>query len=84
MGEGGGTGMKIKSIIREMSDERMGIEIRIDGETVFDVWEDEPEDMNLSRTLKDCLKVPDLLKLAYEAGKNGEDFEVEHIAEKMP
>jgi hypothetical protein len=84
MGEGGETGMKIKSIIRELSDDRSGIEIIINGEMVFDVFEDEPEDMKMCRTLKDCLKAPDLLRLAYEAGKNGEDFEVERIDEERP
>lgn len=51
-------------------------EIHIDGELMFRVFEDEPEDMILSRTLSDCLSIPKLLEMAYLAGKNGETFEL--------
>jgi hypothetical protein len=56
------------------------IEILIDERRVFDVFEDDPEDMTFYRTLKDCLKVPELLERAYKAGKAGEEFVLEKIA----
>ena len=42
----------------------------------FSIGSGEPEDMYLFRNLSDALDVPDLMQMAYEAGKNGEDFEV--------
>jgi hypothetical protein len=72
-----GDTMKVRSVVWE--EPEMGIMILIDGKKAFDVFEDEPEDMKFYRTLQDCLKVPDLLRLAYEAGKNGEGFELERI-----
>lgn len=41
----------------------------------FSMGTGEPEDMSLSRDLSDALDVPDLMRMAYEAGKNGEDFD---------
>jgi hypothetical protein len=68
--------MLVQNILWENEDERIiGVSVKIDGEIEFDVFEDEPEDMTFLRTLKDCLKVSDLLKLAYEAGKNGKSFD---------
>lgn len=37
----------------------------------------EPEDNNLSRNFSDVYSIPKLLKKAYNAGKNGEKFEIE-------
>ena len=42
----------------------------------FRIGRGEPEDMHLFRDLADALDVPELMKMAYEAGKNGEDFEI--------
>lgn len=39
----------------------------------------EPEDMTLDRDLSDAWNVVELLKLAYNAGKNGEELEIEQI-----
>ena len=39
----------------------------------------EPEDFSLSRDLSDAFKIQDLLILAYNAGKSGEDIEIEKI-----
>ena len=36
----------------------------------------EPEDMSLTRDLSDAFNIVDLCKLAYEAGKRGEDIEI--------
>ena len=39
-------------------------------------WDGEPEDANLGRDFSDCYAIPNLMKMAYEAGRNGEDFEI--------
>jgi len=46
------------------------------------IGEGEPEDMYLFRDLSDAYSVASLVRLAYEAGKAGEDFEYEFIEEK--
>ena len=58
----------------EARDYSNGIEIYINEKKVFDAFDGEPEDSNLSRDFSDCWGVPDLLKLAYDAGINGEEF----------
>jgi len=62
----------------EDRDDRDGIEIYINEKKVFDVFDGEPEDSNLSRDFNDCWGVPDLLKLAYDAGINGEEFTISY------
>lgn len=42
----------------------------------FSVGAGEPEDMFIFRDLNDVLDVPELMKMAYEAGKAGEKFEI--------
>ena len=61
----------------EKHDYRDRLVIKVDGKEMLDVYDGEPEDNNLSRNFNDCLQVPDLMKLAYEAGKKGEELEVE-------
>jgi hypothetical protein len=39
----------------------------------------EPEDFSLTRDLNDAFKIQDLLVLAYNAGKAGEDIEIEKL-----
>lgn len=36
----------------------------------------EPEDMSLGRDLSDAFRIKELVKFAYECGKNNEDIEV--------
>jgi len=50
--------------------------IKIDGKKEFSVYDGEPEDANLYRNFNDCWKITDLMKKAYQAGVNGEPFEV--------
>lgn len=69
--------MKVKVIHSDLSDYRNALKIEIDGKRVFSVCDGQPEDSNLSRAFNDCYSIPDLLKRAYEAGKNGESYEVE-------
>lgn len=54
------------------------IEITIDNKLVFEVSDGEPEDSNLGRDFGDCYLIPNLLEMAYKAGKNGECFEIEN------
>lgn len=46
------------------------------------IGEGEPEDMYLFRDLSDAYSISDLIKLAYEAGKAGEEFNYELIEER--
>lgn len=60
-------------------DNRGGITIRVDGKNMFSIWEGEPEDMTMGRDLNDANSVPELMRLAYEAGKRGEEFYIEEV-----
>lgn len=40
--------------------------------------EGEPEDANLGRDYSDVYNIEDLLKMAYDAGKNNETLEIDH------
>jgi hypothetical protein len=77
--------MKVKTITRSESnltkcDYRDKMTIEVDGKDVFEVYDGEPEDSNLGRDFSDCFKIPKLMKMAYDAGKNGE--EIEFISEE--
>ena len=74
--------VEIKSLTDEAIDKRDYrdiLEITINGKTVFSVFDGELEDANLRRDFNDCWKISDLMQLAYDAGKNGEEFEVSHM-----
>ena len=73
--------MKIVETITTDDDYRQTLTIEVDGKGIFGVGDGEPEDSNLSRDFSDCLIVTDLMKMAYEAGKNGEEWEYELIEE---
>lgn len=55
-------------------DYRDFVDIQIDGKTMFSVWDDEPEDSNLSRSFSDVYNIGTLMKISYEAGVKGESF----------
>ena len=57
--------------------------IRIDDKQVFEINDlsDSPEYSTFDRDLSDCNRIPELLRMAYEAGKNGDFFEIEYIKE---
>jgi len=63
----------------EKRDCRNMLEILIDGKSSFAVFDGEPEDATLARDFNDCFSIPRLMQIAFSAGKNGEDFEVEEI-----
>ena len=73
--------MKIVERITTDEDYRQSLTIEVDGNIEFAVGDGEPEDSNLARDFSDCLSVIDLMKMAYEAGKNGETWEYELIEE---
>ena len=60
----------------EACDYREAMQIDIDGEKVFSVFDGDPEDANLSRDFSDVFSIPALLQRAYTAGKNNELFEL--------
>ncbi len=43
---------------------------------LLEFWDGEPEDANINRDFNDVYSITDLMKMAYDAGKNGEDFTV--------
>ena len=57
-------------------DYRSAVEITVDGDVVFGVRDGEPEDSNLGRDFSDVFEIPNLLQMAYDAGKNGEGFSI--------
>lgn len=72
--------MKVIEIHRSDGDtyeERKWLEILINDKKVFSIGSGEPEDMSLDRDLNDAHKITSMMKEAYEAGKNGEPFELE-------
>ena len=75
--------MVVKLISRSKSnlsehDYRDKMVIEVDGKDVFEVYDGEPEDSNLGRDFSDCFKIPKLMKMAYDAGKNGETIAFEN------
>ncbi len=71
--------MEVKQIHRVLEDgyeDRAWLEISIDGEEIFSIGSGEPEDMSLGRDLKSAWNVLPMMRLAYQAGKNGEPFTV--------
>jgi len=53
--------------------------VKIDGETKARFYDGEPEDANMGRDFSDVFTIPDLMRLAYDAGKRGDNFIVERI-----
>jgi hypothetical protein len=70
--------MKVTVRTCEFDDYREAIEITTPKNGVS-FYDGEPEDSNLGRNFCDVYQIPALMKEAYEAGKNGETFEIENI-----
>jgi hypothetical protein len=60
-------------------DYRQAFHIKINDKVVFQVWDGEPEDANLSRDFSDVYSIPELMREAYSAGKQGEDFKMVNV-----
>ena len=73
----------MRVIVTEEEDEYgefASLSIEIDDKTKFSVYHsDSPEDNNLFRNFSDCYDIPSLLRKAWQAGKNGEEFEIEYL-----
>ena len=71
----------VRSLTKKAIDKQMRntLEIEIDGDSIFCVYDGEPEDATLSRDFNDCWDIPKLMKKAYEAGKRGEEFDLEEV-----
>ena len=70
---------------REKSDFRSFYGIKVNGKQECFFIDGEPEDANLMRDFNDVLSIPDLMKKAYEAGKNREDLEMINVTyDKIP
>lgn len=61
----------------ERCDYRDAYMIMIDGEQVFSVYDDEPEDSNMGRSFSDVYNIGKIIKMAYNAGKRGEELILE-------
>lgn len=51
--------------------------IFVDGKRVASFHDGEPEDNTLSRNFNDCFSIGSLMKRAWQAGKDGEEFTLE-------
>jgi len=60
----------------ERCDYKSAMKIMVDGESKFSVSDGEPEDSNIDRNFNDIYNIPELIELAFEAGKRGEIFEL--------
>jgi hypothetical protein len=56
------------------------LSISLDGVQHFYVADGEPEDNNLMRNFNDCYNVLGMLRVAYEAGYQGEPLEVLEVS----
>ncbi len=77
--------MKIRSIYRSWpgdDEDRLGLDIEIDGVIRFSVSDGEPEDMNLRRDLACCQNIVGLLAEAHAAGARGEPLAMDSITER--
>ncbi|AMQ66728.1 hypothetical protein FDG96_gp69 [Bacillus phage Mgbh1] len=70
--------MEVKLIHGDCWDGWANLEIVVDGRSVIGVYPlcECPEDAILERDLGFAYDIPDLMRKAYEAGRNGESFEV--------
>lgn len=76
--------MRIVAIHERSDDFRYeALEITINDVYKFSVYhsEDTPEDNTLYRNFSDCFDIPNMLKLAYEAGRRNEKLEIKYYKE---
>lgn len=51
------------------------LRITKDDENIFEVYDGEPEDSNLSRNFNDCFNISTLMELCYKLGKDGTEVD---------
>ncbi|QDX93608.1 hypothetical protein EEL30_15660 [Brevibacillus laterosporus] len=77
--------MQIKLIHGTDCNDAARLDIEVNGKPA--IWAsplyDCPEDATLERDLNFVYNIPDLMRQAYEAGKNGEPFEVVEVDEEV-
>jgi hypothetical protein len=74
--------MKVKETYKEDNFDFTGhLEIRINNKKTYSFSDGEPEDNTLHRNFNDCFSITDIMKEAYNAGKDGEPFEYEYVEE---
>jgi hypothetical protein len=74
-----------QSYSQECVEENEGMDslvIEVNGKVEFSVSDGSPEDCNLSRNFSDCFGIQSLMEMAYNAGKNGEEFDYQLIEVK--
>lgn len=75
--------MILKITDRELSDDRCSVDFVLEDKMGKKVrvgfMDGEPEDATLNRDYTDVCVIPDLIKLAYEAGRRGEEYTVEEV-----
>lgn len=77
--------MKLKTISKsnEYGDNtKFVVELRNDSDLIvlrLDFCNGEPEDNSLGRNFNDVFYIEEAIRIAYEAGKNGEKLEVENV-----
>ena len=60
---------------------RESLVIRVNGKQVFQAVDGELEDNSLLRNFSNCYDIPNLMRMAYEAGKLGEPFEIQEVTD---
>jgi hypothetical protein len=71
--------MHIKEYSWENDDYRSFLKIYVNDKLAARFYDGEPEDNSLCRNFSDCYSITDLMKRAYDAGKNGEEFMLETV-----
>ena len=76
--------MNVKVISRSQSrledmDYRDVYVIEVDGENKLEFYDGELEDNNLSRNFSDAFSIPDLMKIAWIAGQEGNELVFENV-----
>lgn len=68
--------MKVECIYYTLDEIRNGIEILVDDKTIIDIYDGESEDNNLFRNFADCYNIPELIRMAYNAGKRNVELQL--------
>jgi hypothetical protein len=71
--------VKVTDRIFDEDEMRMEFNVEVDGKTEAGFLDGESEDANISRDFADVYSIPSLMQKAYEAGKNGDSFEIIHV-----
>jgi hypothetical protein len=72
--------MKVTEVsATDEDDYREYFAIKVNGKREVSFCDGEPEDNNMHRNFSQIGSISRLMKMAYDAGKNGEDFEIEEV-----